>query len=276
MITPRNTTPVAAVALALLGLLAGCNGGTGGSSGGGGNTGGGGTVVSGEYNDAVGPVTYDEGGTEIVRIASVDRSTLETDGTVRYVLENVSGQNLEGLTYMVQFYLPATGAVGEGSISLGFDTELTLPQSLSLYTSEPRMQIEAKCSKWTGGKMLGTKIYVEEERPRPTIPRADASERGSGTQFMNGLLECVSMDGLFDSPMRLELTLENTSTQHIGGLLVQAVFLDLDAETPIGETEWESLPSAAPGQRIVKEFDVSKAARTGRNVWIRIKQGEVL
>ena len=256
-------------------LTTGC---AGGGTPRGNDNGGSPTVVngSGDYKDRDGKtVTFDESGAGIVRIVSVDRSALATTGEVTYMLENISGKSIEELTYQVQFFLPAAKGSGQnGSISLGYESEVTLPKPLSLYANDPIQPVTVKCDMWAGGPMLGTKIYVDLELPRQTVGRG-ASEDDPGTMFINGLLECVAMDGLFDSPARLELTLANRSSQNIGGLLIKAVFLGLDTKTIIGETDWEPLDAVAPNGTVSKSFDVSKAARTGRTVWIKMKQGDL-
>lgn len=268
----RAGTLIVLTGAASLGLAA-CGGGGahgGGTGGNGGNGGGGGALVA-EYNDSEGPAAVDDKGNEIVRIVSIDRSTLPKDGTVRYVLENVSGVKQDKLTFAIQFYLPKKS--GPGS-QIPFDLEVTFEQPLKLYPDKPRVQVEAKCSIWTGGPFLGTKIKVEEERPHVTVPRG-AEGPGSGTMFMSGLLECESLDKLFDLPIGCQITFENRSSQNLSNLVTQAVFLDSDHTTIIGETAWQTMPAMSPGGKAKVDFDLSSVARTSHDVWIRVKQGDV-
>ncbi len=96
--------PLALVAAAF--AVQGCN-----STGGGG----GGTTGSSAPNVA----TSSEGDSEgdvlaggRLRIARIDASTLNTDGTVRYFLENLSGKLEEDIIYSVQFFHPAAADTG--------------------------------------------------------------------------------------------------------------------------------------------------------------------
>ena len=232
------------------------NGGAHGTSSGGG-------TEDAKESDAAGKVVLsdpDDTGTPRVRVADVDRDELRTSGTVRYYLENVSGQHLEDLSFYVQFLHPPR----EGEIVLDFSSEVTTEQPLVLNRADARKEIVATSSTDDPAAILGTKIWVENQAPRPTTP---------GTRFIAGAIEFVAMDGLFSAPSFLTVELANVSDRNVGSLEIQAVYLR--GKEKVISTTWQPVPDIPSGTRVSMSLDLPEADRLPHDVQIKIRPGSV-
>ncbi len=230
--------------------------------------------------------TSDAAGAELangaVRIASVDRSTLQTDGSVRYVLDNASNEDQEHLTARVVFYYPPTGT---GSIALPFDTDVTDEIGVLLFKGQRGYELRATSRafadrKAKGDQVLATRLDVQVEELIPTTARDGGV---GGTRLLNGQLECVGIasedlrNGLDGAAPEFWVEIENVAGRAIGNVEARAVFIDGVRGVRTGETKWSKVPRLEPGSRVKVPFDLSGAGEVrNRPFVIQVRQGSGL
>ena len=208
----------------------------------------------------------------VVRIDRVDRSTLATDGTVRYYLDNVSGEDQENLTARVIFYYPPTQ---QSDIALPFDTDVTEEKSIALFRGQGGFEFAAASRAFTerqaaGESILATRIELIVEELVQTVARDDTSP---GTLLLNGQLECVGISpwelrsGMEGGDPQLWLELQNVSAQRVSNVEVRVVFFDGDEDVRKAETAWAKLPALAPGERARATIDLAGIDLTQARRW---------
>ncbi len=219
-----------------------------------GGEGGGGGAATGGYDQA-GSRVGDVGGSAIARVVSVDTSALQTEGKVKYVIENATGTDLEDLLYSVSFHFPP-GKV-QDEIQVTEEQEASSERPLTLYKNDRQKVIEAVCPNWGGptrvGKVRGTSLMIQNEPPVPVLPRTATD---SGTRLFNNRLECTAIatrDELDAETPRLWVELENTDAQKR-----KAADLEIQVVFPNGgtRTKWKSVPTIQPGGRVKVDLDL--------------------
>lgn len=258
------------LAAALAGAgTSGCQSGGGGDPGGGGGGGGGGETVpastSRGTSDAEGSVVAG-----VARISRIDRSTVNQDGKVRYVLDNVSGADQEDLLWSVSFLFPGR-SVGAGAISTDEQAETTSEKTLILLRGEQGKVLEAQCGalaehRARGETVIGTRLNVAPNPPVPTLART-ASQRG--TMLASGRLECVGQSDIESpaSPTELVLEFENLSSAKVSDLELQVLFVSSRVRS-----KWRAIPAMAPGQRGRVVVDLQGLDIGDRSFLVKIQQ----
>lgn len=248
--TKKSLVPGIALSAALL-LVAGCSsdGATRDSQ-----------VVLGSKNDNAG----DEPIKDVVRIKSIDRSP---DGSVRYVVENVSGRDQEELAYFVSFFFPAdeTSAIKQEGV------RDTTPMRDILLLRGAEREVTAQNPR-PGAPCLGTTIDVVNNEAVPVVTRGDTA----GTLFLNRALECVAMSTEDDVRVQKKLWLEfeNVSSRAISEIEAKAQFHDPGAgNAKVGETKWTRVKDVQPRQRTRVEFDLASLGRLSNTIFlVKIRQ----
>lgn len=218
----------------------------------------------------------------IVRIVEVDRSTLETDGTVRYRLANVSGEDQESLAARVIFYYPPTQ---QGGIALPYDTDVTVETTVVLFKGQDDYVFSATSRTFAdrsaaGDAVLATRIDVQKEEPIAMVARDGATP---GTRVLNGQLECVGISdedlrlGLDGAAPQLWLDFENVGREALSSIQIKVLFLDTQGDRVTGETGWHDLPELGAGERgrVDVELDGAGTVRN-RPFLVRVRQSSGL
>lgn len=239
-----------------------------------GNGGGGGeTVVTPTVDgDAAGQVPNGLAGEDrgLMRIARVDRSAMNTSGTVRYFVENLAGRDVQDLSYRIVFKWPPASS----DFDMPFESEVTDLQPLKLFAGAAAQELVGQSAQFAarsaaGQQLLSTELYVEADRP---VAIVDRSGGGEGTRFVNGALECTALsaeDLLYQSPPSLWIEFENVGSRRLGSLEIMAAFVDTSGNAT-AQTGWRDIPTASPGAKVRVDFDLSGAG-TVRNREIRVK-----
>jgi hypothetical protein len=113
---------------------------------------------------------------DAVRIVSVDRSAVNTDGSVRYVLENVTGEDQDTLTARITFFYPPSG-----DFDLPYDTDVTEEMDVPLFKGQNDYVLSATSRVFAeraerGEKVLATNVSVSMAELVPIVAgRSNAS-----------------------------------------------------------------------------------------------------
>lgn len=206
----------------------------------------------------------------LLRIARVDRSQLNTTGTVRYYVENLAGRDIQDLSYRILFKWPPSST----DFDMPFESEVTDLQPLKLFDGAAAQELVGQSQLFAqrsaaGQQILSTELFVEADRPVAIVDRSGGSE---GTRFVNGALECTALsseDLLYQSPPSLWIEFENVGSRRLSSLEIMAVFVDTAGNTS-AETAWADVPTIAPGGQARVTFDLSGAGNV-RNREIRVK-----
>jgi hypothetical protein len=206
------------------------------------------------------------GGEPLARIVKKDTSQLGS-GKVRYVLENVSGQNQEDLVWSVSFSLPPGKMTSE--IQMREQVETTSERYIVLFKNDKEKALEAECPNFDPSRPIrGTQLRLGIDAPAMTFARG--SDGTSGTRFYGGRVECVGIsgeDGLYNDPPALWIEFENVSDRKVSDLELQVVFTDTN-----GRTKWKGLPSMAPGARTRVDVDLAGVDMGGRAFLVKVRQ----
>lgn len=258
-----------ALAASLLAVVAACEAPDYANPGGGGAEA---VVTPTVEGDAAGQVpnglTGDDRG--LMRIARVDRSAMNTSGTVRYFVQNLAGRDVQDLSYRIVFKWPPASS----DFDMPFESEVTDLQPLKLFAGAAAQELVGQSTQFAersaaGQQLLSTELYVEADRP---VAIVDRSGGGEGTRFANGALECTALspeDLLYQSPPSLWIEFENVGSRRLGSLQIMASFVDTSGNAT-AQTEWRDIPTAAPGATVRVDFDLSGAGSV-RNREIRVK-----
>ncbi|MCE9634739.1 MAG: hypothetical protein K8T90_03450 [Planctomycetes bacterium] len=247
---------VALCAASAVSLGACASDGDGGSSGGGGRS----------SSDAQGALLADA-----VRIASIDRNAVNTEGRVRYVVDNVSGADQEDLTWSVSFLFPPRQV--ESDISVAEESETTSERSLVMLRGDAGKVLDATCAAFNerraaGQAVIGTRLRVAKNEPAFPMARSAGSP---GTRFLNKL-EMVAVSNIEDAsdPTELVLEFENISGSKASELEVQAVFPRSGMRT-----KWRALPAAGAGQRTRAVLDLRGVNIGDRQFLVKVRQQDL-
>ena len=195
--------------------------------------------------------------------ATPARSALETDGTVRYRVANLSDEDVPNLTARVVFYYPP-GAEQTG-IALPYVTDVTEETEFRLFRGQNDYEVvatsrEFAARKEAGDAILATRLDVEQEKPIAITARDGSA---AGTRVMKGRLECVAISpederlGMDGAPPELWLDFANVSGERVKNVQFSAVFMDTQGEAIVSQTAWAALPTLEPGDTGRVEFDLS-------------------
>lgn len=256
------------VAPALCALLAAASGGCATDGDSGDEPGGGAAARTRGGSDSEGALLGDA-----VRITAIDRSTMNTDGKVRYTVENVSGVDQEDLAWTVSFVFP----MGESERELGVSAaeETTAEKSLVLLRGEKNKVLEAQCGAFgdrraRGQQVTGTHLNVTTNQPVMTTARRP--ETGTpGTRFATGRIECVAMSDIYAPGDQLTIEFENVSTTKVGNLELQVVFIDA-AGKAISRSKWRAIPAMAPAARAKATVDLAGLDMGDRSFLVKVRQ----
>jgi hypothetical protein len=225
-------------------------------------------------------VADDEPLAGVVRIVSVDRSSLNTDGTVRYRVKNLTGEDQQSLAARVVFYYPPSEDSG---IELPFETDV-IDVDLPLFKGQDNYELVAVSEAFearsaAGYTVLATELDVTMEVPVPVVARTASAP---GTLLYNGRFECVGISpederlGLDGAAPVLWIELENVSTREVRNVQISAVFMDTQGEGATGETAWARLPRVDAGARERVTLDLSEAGPVrDRPFLVRVKKGSL-
>lgn len=200
----------------------------------------------------------------VVTIADIDRSAMNTEGIVRYYIDNVSGEDQEDLVYFVQFFRPPTAS----GIKIEFLSEPTTETPLVLFKSDRRREIAVRSDDAATWKDISTtRLTVNKMEAVPTVAREGSQ---SGTTFLNGALECTGFQGdFFQAEPALALELTNVSEKPATDLEIRVVFKDGKNRK---ETDWKRLAPMKPGQSMDVSFDLSGMGREVRGIcWVQVR-----
>lgn len=209
-------------------------------------------------NDAEGAVLIDA-----VRIAKIDRSTVNQDGKVRYWVDNISGTDQDDLAWSVSFLFPPQ----KSDVSVTETAETTSERSLTLLRGDANKLLEAQCGafaemKARGQPVLGTRLNVAFSPPVMTLAR-DANT--AGTRFL-GKIECVGQSNVWEGD-QLVLEFENITNAKVSDLELQVVFVDTRAKS-----KWRAIPAMGPGQRAKVAVDLKGLDMGSRDFLVKVRQ----
>lgn len=200
----------------------------------------------------------------IVRIKNVSRTA---DGSVKYLVENISGRDQEDLGYFVSFFFPAEEKTVVKKVG---DRETTPQRDLVLLRGSER-EITAQNPR-PGVLCLGTTIDVLNNEAVPVVTRGD----NPGTLFLNRSLECVAMSSEDDvrESKKLWIEFENVSSRPVSEIEAKAQFHDPGAaNAKVGETKWTSVRDVQPKARTRVEFDLSSLGRLSNRIFlVKVRQ----
>jgi len=200
-----------------------------------------------------------------VRIVSIDRSRLQTDGTVTYRLENLTREDVDNLSARIVFYYPPTQG---GDIALPFDTDVMDETSFTLVRGKQDYDIVSTSRAFparsaAGDKVLATRLDVVQSEPVALTKREGDV---AGTLVLNDQLECVDISdedlrlGMEGAAPTLWIEFRNVWDRPVTGVVVQAVFLDTEGDRATYESDWSRLPNLAVGESGRVEFALTDAA----------------
>lgn len=208
---------------------------------------------------------------DAVRIVKIDRAAVNTEGRVRYTVDNVSGVDQEDLTWSVSFLFPPRQ--GESDIAVAEESETTSERSLVMLRGDSGKVLDAVCGAFNerraaGQPVIGTRLRVAKNEPAFPMARAPGSQ---GTRFLNKL-EMVSVSNIEDAtdPTELVLEFENFSGGKVSELEVQAVFPRSGMRT-----KWKALPAAGPGQRTRAVLDLRGVNIGDRQFLVKVRQQDL-
>ena len=216
----------------------------------------------------------------VVQIVSIDRSTVNTDGTVRYRVKNLTQQDQETLSARVIFYYPPS----EGSdIALPYEADV-IDVKLPLFKGQDNYELVATSEAFAersaaGEAVLATELDVTLEVLVPVLARTAAAP---GTRLLNGRLECVGISpedarlGLDGTKPELWIEFENVSAKAVRNVQVSAVFMDTRGDVTTGETGWTRMSRVEPGERRRVELNLEGAGVVrNRPFLVRMKKGSL-
>lgn len=231
-------------------------------------------AACGSLDDGQGRARTDEAGAviaEVVRVASVDRSSVNQDGRVRYVVDNLSAADTEDLVWSVTFVFPR--GAGGGEIEVDEVAETTAERPLKLARGEKGRLLEAVCGQFAerraaGQAVVGTRLNVLVNPPVFTVAR-DASGN-PGTRFANNRIECVGQSDIYADDGTLSIEFENVSDRRVSDLRVQVVFTESR-----DRTKWKAIPEMAPGQRAKVTLDIRGLRLGARDFLVKVEAQDV-